>query len=227
MAARGHGTLIHARSGPMNKIVVSCMIASLALMSCSKKTEMNRKLIGAVIKGDAAAMNELIAKGADVNAREENNPGRTALIIASEEDYRDIAGALVSCGADVNAKSTDGSTALMNASAEGNADIVKLLLSKGADVNASDNLGQTALIKAAADGQKETIEILIGSGADLNRADKSGLTAIMKATINGHGEIADLLANKGARITEREKAKIQEAARMNTQGEEVVDTENK
>ena len=31
----------------MSKILISCMMASLVFMSCSKKTEMNRQLIGA------------------------------------------------------------------------------------------------------------------------------------------------------------------------------------
>nr|HPG51782.1 ankyrin repeat domain-containing protein [Spirochaetota bacterium] len=133
--------------------------------ACSVKSEISRQFVAAVAKGDTARVNGLIARGADVNAREDAGSGRTALIIAAEEDYADIASVLVSRGADVNARSGDGSTALMNAAGEGNLEIARLLLSKGASVDEADNTGQTALIKAAASGELEAVELLLGAGA--------------------------------------------------------------
>ena len=50
-------------------------------ISCSKKTEMNRQLIEAVIQGDGAKVNDLLTRGADVNALEEANPARSTLVV--------------------------------------------------------------------------------------------------------------------------------------------------
>jgi ankyrin repeat protein len=211
----------------MNKIAFTCACALLIFVSCSKKADLNRRLIDAVVLGDIAKVDNLLARGADVNAREEVSPGRTALIIAAGEDDGEIAAALLKQGADVNAMSGDGSSALMYAAMEGNADIVKMLLAQGAEVNASDNLGQTALIKASADGHETIVEILAAGGADINLKDKIGISAVMKSMINGHSEITGILMKRGAKLTDQDRLKIQEAVRINTQQEEVLDSENK
>ena len=52
----------------------------------------------------------LIAKGADVNAKDKNSA--TPLHLAAEYDHKEIAELLIANGADVNAKRSDGSTPL-------------------------------------------------------------------------------------------------------------------
>ena len=68
-------------------------------------------LINAAIRGDAAAVQALLAKGAEVNAK--GNDGWTALILASQEGHLHVVQALLAKGADVNAKADNGATALM------------------------------------------------------------------------------------------------------------------
>lgn len=218
------------KKGPskaMQRFVLIAACASIILVSCAKKSEINRQLVAAVTRGDITRVMELLSSGADPDAREENNPARPALIIAAEEDNPEIAAALLNKNADVNAKSADGSSALMGAAAEGNLATLRLLLSRGAEVNAMDNTGQTALIRAAVDGQREAAEALVDSGADINIADRSGQTALMKAMINGHEETADLLLRKGAKLTAEERIIVDEAARSGDEGEEVIDSETK
>ncbi|MGB6373780.1 MAG: ankyrin repeat domain-containing protein, partial [Methylocella sp.] len=67
-------------------------------------------LINAALRGDAAAVQALLAKGADVNAKMPF--GWTALITASKFARLDVVQALLAKGADVNAKRIDGETAL-------------------------------------------------------------------------------------------------------------------
>jgi hypothetical protein len=74
-------------------------------------------LFSAASGGDAAAVQALLAKGAELNAK--NNDGVTALIVASGNGHLDVVQALLAKGAELNAKNNDGATALMLASYNG------------------------------------------------------------------------------------------------------------
>ena len=103
---------------------------------------------------------ELLAKGADVKARDEN--GTTTLMIASAKGYCEVVRQLLDKSADVRAQDKDGATALMHASAAGHSEVVGQLLDKGADVHAQDKDGATALMHArAAAGQSEVVGQLL------------------------------------------------------------------
>jgi ankyrin repeat protein len=195
--------------------------ALLVLLACSRKSELNRELITAVTRGDAIAVSGLLERGADADAREELNPGRSALAIAAEEDFVEIASLLIEGGAGVNARSNDGNTPLMYAAVEGNRDIALLLMERGAEINGVDTIGQTPLIKAATDGHDAVVTALLDKNAEPNTRDEGGYTAVMKAMINGHMEIARLLLQRGARLDERDRRAIEEAARLHAQGEEI------
>jgi ankyrin repeat protein len=73
--------------------------------------------------------------------------------------------ALLTQGADVNAKDKGGFTALMDAAWEGHTDTVQALLAQGADVNAKNKNGDTALMLAKEGGHKEIVHILKEAGA--------------------------------------------------------------
>jgi ankyrin repeat protein len=73
--------------------------------------------------------------------------------------------ALLSAGADVNAKAKGGSTALMYASGKGHRSVVELLLAQGADVNAKDKDGSTALMAASGKGHRSIVKLLEEKGA--------------------------------------------------------------
>ena len=86
-------------------------------------------LINAALHGDAAAVQALLAKGAEVNAKA--NDGVTALMAASEEGHGEVVEALLAKGAEVNARRTnDGVTALILASYKGHIEVVQALLAK-------------------------------------------------------------------------------------------------
>ena len=88
--------------------------------------------------------------------------GYTPLMLASANDARALAQALIQKGADVNARNSGGVTALMMAAANGRADVVALLVRAGANVQAQSERGDTALSIARTKGDEKVIRLLAG-----------------------------------------------------------------
>jgi uncharacterized protein len=126
--------------------------------------------------GDMTAVKELLAKGANVNAKDDK--GRTALLwVAPARDNPEMVKVLIAKGADVNAKDNDGETALMIAASQSNPGIMAELLDAGAEVDATNKAGGTALMAAAFRANTEEIKTLLAKGADRKLKDKKGRTA--------------------------------------------------
>lgn len=102
-------------------------------------------LIAEAGRGDAAAVQALLAKGADANGR--NIVDLTALYVASIAGHREVVRVLLANGADIDAKNGNafglGVTALMGASLQGQLEAVQSLLDNGADVNLRSARGLT------------------------------------------------------------------------------------
>jgi ankyrin repeat protein len=184
-------------------------------------------LMKAVFNGDADMVQLLLARGANVNATDDEE-GQTALMDPVDNGDADMVQLLLARGANVNAINNSGSTALMKAASNGDADMVQLLLARGADVNATDNDGQTALMKACVSSQVsrnprkkskgkkkrkrssqvypegpdrvDIVQLLLARGADVNATDNYGQTALMVASMNGEADIAQLLIARGANV---------------------------
>ena len=120
-------------------------------------------LHAATFRGDKAAVELLLSKGADVNAQKKD--GWTALHFAAVNGRADIAQLLLKKGATVDAKKTDGGTPLHAAVMEGHKDIVELLIAQGADVNAKKTDGWTPLRFATWKNRTEIADILKKNGA--------------------------------------------------------------
>jgi len=122
----------------------------------------------------------LVARGADVNAPDDQQ-GQTPLVLAvSRGNDRDgtILNFLVSKGASLTAFGTDGQTPLQAAARGGDVDLVNRLLSKGVDVNLRGGTGDTALHAAVASSQVKVVRALINSGADVNLRNSRGDTPL-------------------------------------------------
>src|SRR4051794_11434341 len=92
--------------------VFVCLVLSLAALGAQTGKPVASDEFYAVIRtGDTAKLQELIAGGADVNARERRG-GATPLMHAAAVGSLDGMRALMDKGADVNARSTGGATAL-------------------------------------------------------------------------------------------------------------------
>jgi ankyrin repeat protein len=154
-------------------------------------------LMYAATVGSADAMKLLIAKGADVNAK--NAFGSTALMW-SVTDLQKVR-LLSDRGADVNAASKAGRTALLVAAmSDHSSDIVRLLIDKKADVKAIDAGKFTTLNAATLGNDTATIRLLIDAGVDVNAPGGPGLTPLMNAAGNGNLEAVKMLLAKGAKV---------------------------
>lgn len=147
--------------------------------------------------GDVQTVRDLIDKGADVDAKEEN--GFTALMLASWHGYSQIVQCLIGEGADVNIKTNEGLTALLSALEQSRYDIVKILVASGADVNAKGMDDRTPLMGEAYRGNYFIVKLLLDAGADVQARDKYGNTALIWAEKGNQKIIIQLLREAGAK----------------------------
>src|SRR5690606_22269556 len=89
-------------------------------------------LLAAAAADDADRVRDLLARGADIEARGPHQ--RTPLIEATKNRATDAARALIEAGADVNATDAIGDSAYLYAGAEGLDAILDLTLTHGADL---------------------------------------------------------------------------------------------
>jgi len=123
-------------------------------------------LHAAALNGHKEIAELLIAKGADVDAKDAlgNTPlYNTISFNAALDGYKEIAELLIQNSADVNAQDKNGNTPLHEAATSGLKEVVELLIANGADVNAKKKFGRTPLHGAATKG---IAELLIAKGAD-------------------------------------------------------------
>lgn len=163
-----------------SKLIV--VVFTFLTLAVSADAADDSPLFEAVKRGDKAAVEALLAKGADINARDTN--GRTPLHLAVLKGEKDIAELLLTKGSDVNAKNEYGFTPLHLGGFE--KDIAELLLAKGAEVNAKATNGYTPLHMAAQfTGATAAIEVLLAKGADMNAKDMNGKTPLDLAVAQG------------------------------------------
>ncbi len=141
----------------------------------------------AIEKGDKAAAEKLIAKGAEVNAMEN---GDTMLQLAALKGQKDIVELLIAKGANLKAINTSHNTTMLHYA--GSRPVAELLVAAGLDINAKSYQG-TPLHKAAERGNADVVEYLISLGAD-PFVEANGLTALNVAST---AEVAQLLVSKG------------------------------
>ena len=151
----------------MNRLMLLAFLSILAPAVCA--ADVNVELLSAVSAGRTGQVADLLAQGADANAK--NPAGRPALVLAGFSGNRRTARLLVNAGADVNAVDSAGNTALIAASAFGHGKVVSLLVSAGADPNLKNAAGQSALMRATLSGHTSVVEQLKAAGAVEEAAD--------------------------------------------------------
>lgn len=157
---------------------------------------MSEQLIEAVNTGDAARVSQLLAAGADVNARDAY--GATALMNAAHGGNLEMTETLLAAGAEVDARDELGWTALMKAcyNADRNCgfpDIVQRLIAAGADPNVKITYGIRPLMLAAGYGEAQVCEALLAGGADVLARNDGGLTALMMVKDKFYVEVINIL----------------------------------
>jgi ankyrin repeat protein len=162
-----------------------------------------------VASGDRQAVEDLLAKGADVNAKGEGGYARgegglSAIHVAAGKGHKDIAELLITRGANVNEKAKfdvwrhGGWTPLYFAISNHHSDVAELLLAKGADVNVKDERNMMPLHLALYSGPTDLAELLVARGADVNARGTWGQTPLHIAASKGYTDITRMLLDKGA-----------------------------
>ncbi|GAX77737.1 hypothetical protein CEUSTIGMA_g5180.t1 [Chlamydomonas eustigma] len=166
----------------------------------SKPTEPGALLIAAAKGGNLNVVKDLLDKGADKEAMDENEG--TALHYAAEEGYKDVVALLIEKGANKEAKDKKyRCTALHYAAMKGHKDVVALLIEKGANKEANNDqeYGCMAPHYAAYSGHKDVVDaLLIEKGSNKAAKSNNGGTALHYAAVRGHKDVVALLIDKGA-----------------------------
>jgi ankyrin repeat protein len=134
-------------------------------------------LLACARAGAVAAVQMLIARGADVNAKDSWR-GQTALMWAASENHAELIKALLAGGAEVDARSTGNFTALMFAVRQDAREAARLLIAAGADVNLPGPNGQDLLRLAITNRHYTLAATLLDAGAQPASRNRQGSTAL-------------------------------------------------
>jgi ankyrin repeat protein len=171
-----------------NLATVRVLLSNHANPNARESNGGQNALMWAVSQRQSAVIEELLKRGADVQAG--SKTGFTPLMFAAQQGDEDSARILLRAGAKPNdAQPKTGMTALMIASAMANAKAVDVLLDNGADPNLADANGYTSLHRVVRD-----------SDYGINLAETDAILTVAKSLLK-HG------ANPNARlIQDKEKA---------------------
>jgi uncharacterized protein len=162
-----------------------------------QQARLNQQLIDAAWNNDLRRARSLIARGADVNAKD--NTVQSAYLISTSEGYLELLNLTLKHGADVDSKDSFNGTGLIRAADRGHADIAGRLIQAGVKINHINNLGWTALHEAIilGDGSGryvDTVRVLVAAGADLRLpSQRDKISPIEHATAKGYQEITQVL----------------------------------
>lgn len=162
-----------------------------------EQQRLNEQLIAASWKNDLRGARALIARGADVNAKD--NTVQSAYLISTSEGYLELLNLTLRHGADVDSKDSFNGTGLIRAADRGHANIAGRLVQADIKINHINNLGWTALHEAIilGDGSGryvDTVRVLVAAGADLRLpSQRDQITPLQHATSKGHNDIAQVL----------------------------------
>ena len=184
------------------------------------------EILSAAANGDTESVKQLLAKGTDINVRDEK--GGTPLHGAAFFGQAEVAELLIQKGADVNARNNNGVTPL-DASAvdwettklisamlrmkldqekvlSGRDKIATLLRQHGGKTGSAEAKTQENDIWIAArTGNIKAIKQYLADGADANARSEDGSTILSWVALLGQTEIAELLIQKGADVNARNR----------------------
>ncbi|MFP3021113.1 MAG: ankyrin repeat domain-containing protein [Wolbachia sp.] len=159
------------------------------------QSSLNRQLLAAVQGGGFNEAKGLIAKGANIDTKDED--GSTLLYSAAEIGDLDRIRFLLDNGSNIETENGEyQATPLHGAVANYRLDAVKLLLSHDANVNAEDKGHWTPLHYAAGTDRLDIVKSLVDAGANLSATDDYGKTPLDIAKDKGHSSIVNYLKER-------------------------------
>ena len=152
----------------------------------------------AVAFGHLEVAKLLIAKGADVNAREAR--GISVFDIAVWRGRTEACRLLLEKGADAGRPGPAGMTPLHSTITSGLTDIMQLLVEKKIGLEVRDQFGNTPLLLAVREGADDAARTLIAAGADVNAGSPlTGDGPLDVALELGNAPLAETLRERGAK----------------------------
>lgn len=153
-------------------------------------------LMTAARTGSVGAVKALLARGADVNARDAVR-GQTALMWAAAHNHAEVARLLVEKGADIHARSKVSQQVVSVSNRYAGVRSRAKVLADHAFVTIEQG-GGTALLFAARNGALDAARVLVAAKANPNDASADGTSALVMAAHSGHGALATFLLEHGA-----------------------------
>jgi ankyrin repeat protein len=172
-------------------------------------TEGSTALLLAAQNGELSMVDDLLARGADIECPTSSGPpGITPLIAAAANGHIRVIWSLLDHGCNIHAKAQEDFTALIYAAHYGREQVVTMLIDRGADIEGEKDAGMTALHEAAFCGRAVVVGVLLDKGARIEaRAgtmyDMSEPTPLHIAARCGHAGFVRVLVRRGADVAAR------------------------
>ncbi len=164
-----------------------------------------RKLNSAIARDDLDEVQQLLAAGVDINARDDDR--QTPLAAAAIAGRVEVIDLLIAEGADLERTSGRRTMTPLLASLDAvQEDAALVLLERGGDPEAVDKNGESALIWAAFNGTERVVQHLLAAGVKVDFQAHDGNSALADAARRGHLAIVRSLIANGATVNLRDKA---------------------
>jgi uncharacterized protein len=165
-------------------------------VTSAQQQRLDAALRDAAWANDLPRARRLIARGADVDAKDDTE--QNAYLIATSEGYAELLELTVRHGAEVDALDGFHGTGLIRAAERGHRRIVGRLVTLGVPVDHVNDLGWTALLEAVilGDGSEpyqQVVRILLDARADPDLPDPNGVRPLQHAEASGQTAVARLL----------------------------------
>ncbi|MGX7200858.1 hypothetical protein BCR22_06395 [Enterococcus plantarum] len=156
----------------------------------TRKEFANGSLIQAVNEKNAEKVQEIL-KDKDYPINEKNERGETSLLIATHQNFIEIAKILIDAGADINVQDLISDSPYLYAGAQGKTEILSYMLEKQTpDQQKVNRFGGNALIPAAEKGHLENVKLLLKDGrVEIDHQNNYGYTALIEAVALTDGSL--------------------------------------
>jgi ankyrin repeat protein len=192
----GHSTQGTA-SAPSSTQKPSAQKSTAQKLSSAEQAALDEALRDAAWANDVGKASALVARGADVNAKDETV--QSAYLIATSEGHLELLNLALANGAKVDDKDSWNGTGLIRAAERGHSLVVGRLLRAGIDRNHVNRIGYQAIHEAVWLGRDtaayvDTLRVLVAGGVELSRPSRSErLTPLQMARERNHPRLEGVL----------------------------------
>jgi ankyrin repeat protein len=155
---------------------------------------MRRSLVVSILVALGMMGHSMMAVGQSTSGKDLLNA-----VIDKDVDAAQIQ-ALLSRGADIDARDEAGRTALLIATHGNRIEVARVLIEAGADVNAKDRINDSPYLYAGARGHLEILTMTLARGVDLRSTNRYGGTALIPASERGHVDTVRTLIEAGVNV---------------------------